>query len=163
MKRSNYIVLGICAVASLFLLWLWWYLGFSQVDAPADVLISVAWWIVIGLMGYGIYRMEQRRRQQMRTVFVSPTSLFNCECGLVECRNTNQRVDLIEEIQKSMKYGMDFLDMPSSEEFDCSYIVRTQDYKNAENWRGTVVKVDRAGNSMEKDFSSRTSLAAALS
>ena len=164
MRKSNFIILGILAVASLFLLWLWWYLGFSKVDGPADVLISVAWWLVIGLVAFGIYRMEARRREQMRTVYVSPTALFNCESGLVECRNMNQRVDLVEQIMKSMNYSMDFQDMPDPSDFAYSYIIRTHDYKDADHWRGTVLKVDRSGkgSSEEKSFSTRTSLATAL-
>lgn len=164
MKKSNFIVLGIAAVASLFLLWLWWYLGFSSVDAPADILISVAWWLVIGLVAYGITRMEARRREQMRTIYVSPTALFNCESGIVECTNSTKRVELVEEILKNMQYGMDFQDMPDPAEFAYSYIIRTKDYKDGENWQGTVVKVDRSGatSGMEKTFSTRTSLATAL-
>ena len=162
MRPLNFIVLGIAAAVSLFLLWLWWYLGFSKVDAPADVLIPVAWWLVIGLVVYGIYRMEARRRQQMRTVYVSPTALFNCESGLVECTNTNKRIDMVESILQNMRYGMDFEDMPDPADFAYSYIIRTEDYKNADDWRGTVVKVDRSGNSKERSFSSRTSLATAL-
>ncbi|MBQ9069548.1 MAG: hypothetical protein IJ131_10945, partial [Eggerthellaceae bacterium] len=84
MKRSNYIVLGAAVVVSLFLLWLWWYLGFARVDGPADVFITLAWWAVIALVGFGIFRFEQRRRRQMRTVYLSSTALFNCECGLLE-------------------------------------------------------------------------------
>ena len=164
MKKSNLIVLGILLVASLFLLWLWWYLGFSRVDTPADVLISVAWWIIISAVAFGIFRMEERRREQMRTVYVSPTALFNCESGIVECRNVSQRVELAEEIMKNMKYGMDFQDMPDPSEFAYTYIIRTHDYQNAEHWHGTVVKVDRSGKgtSEEKTFSTRTSLATAL-
>ena len=163
MRKSNIIALSVLALISLFLLFLWWYLGFAKVDAPTDVLISVVWWAAIAAMAFGIYRMEQRRRQQMRTVYVSPTSLFNCESGLVECRSASQRADLIEEIVKSMRYGMDFQDMPAANEFPCTYIVRTEDYKDADDWRGTVVKVDRSGTSKEKAFSSRTSLISALS
>ena len=164
MRKSNFIVLGILLLASLFLLWLWWYLGFSKVDNPADVLISVAWWIIIGVVAFGIYRMEERRREQMRTVYVSPTALFNCESGIVECRNLNQRIDLVEEIMKNMKYGMEFQDMPDPSDFAYSYIIRTHDYQGADHWNGTVVRVDRSGKgtSEEKTFSTRTSLATAL-
>ena len=162
MRKSNFIVLALGLLASIFLLWLWWYLGFAKVDTPADVLVTVAWWLVIGLMWYGISRMEQRRRKQMRTVYISPSALFNCESGLIECTNISQRVDIIEEILKSMRYGFEFQDMPERPEFDCSYIVRTDEYKDAQNWKGSVVRVNRSGESVEKQFDSRASLAAAL-
>ena len=100
MKKSNIVVLGVFAVLSLFLLWLWWYLGFHKVDAPGDVLITVLWWGIIAAVAYGIYRMEARRRQHMRTVYVSPTALFNVESGLIECSSNAQRVELVEEISK---------------------------------------------------------------
>lgn len=160
MKKSNFIVLGAAFAISLFLLWLWWYLGFAKVDGPADVLISLAWWAVIGLAGFGIYRYEQRRRQQMRTVYVAPSALFNCESGLVECAaNPGARAALVEQIIQNLDYGFDFKDMPERNEFDCSYIVRTEEYQDAENWRGTVVKVDRSGKSKEKPFTSAAALA----
>lgn len=162
MKKSNYIVLGIFLVLSLFLLWLWWYLGFAKVDGPADVFITIAWWIAIALVGYGIFRFEQRRRRQMRTVYISPSALFNCESGLVPCTDISQRVALVEEIVKNLRYGFEFEDMPERNDFDCSYIVRTEDYKDANSWRGTVVKVDRSGGSAETPFNSRETLARAL-
>lgn len=162
MKKSNIVVLGVFAVISLFLLWLWWYLGFHKVDAPGDVMITVVWWAVIAAVIYGITRMEARRRQHMRTVYVSPNALFNCESGLIECSSNAKRVELAEEIVKSMRYGMDFQDMPDPDDFACTYIIRTDSYKDADDWRGTLVKVDRGGTNVEKAFSSRTSLSAAL-
>ena len=162
MKKSNIIVLALSLAASLFLLWLWWYLGFAKVDTPPDVLITVAWWLAIGLVVYGIHHMEEKRRQQMRTVYISPTALFNCESGLIECRNPFQQVELTEEILKSMDYKMDFQDMPDPAEFAYSYIIRTEKYSDAENWRVTLVKVDRGGNSEETKFDSRETLLASF-
>ncbi len=162
MKKVNFIVLGALFLASLALLWLWWYLGFSSVDGPADVIISVVWWAAIVAMGYGIYRFEQRRRKQMRTVYVSPTSLYNCELGMLDCPDITQRAALVEEMVKSLKYGFDFQDMPEEGSFDYSYIIRTDDYRDAASWTGTVVKVGRNGSHQEKQFTSRAALESAL-
>ena len=47
MKKSNIIITAVAAIASIFLLWLWYFLGFNEVDSPTDLVVSVAWWAVV--------------------------------------------------------------------------------------------------------------------
>ena len=54
MKKSNVIVFAIAAVLSIFLLWLWYFLGFNQIDSPLDLIISIIWWVVIVALIAGV-------------------------------------------------------------------------------------------------------------
>ena len=47
MKKSNWIGLAIAVLVDVFLLWLWFFLGFNQVDSPLDLVISIIWLVVI--------------------------------------------------------------------------------------------------------------------
>ena len=47
MKKSNVIITVILAAVSIFLLALWYWLGFNEIDSPLDLVISVVWWAVI--------------------------------------------------------------------------------------------------------------------
>lgn len=49
MKKSNIVVLTIAAVVSVFLLGLWFFLGFNQIDSPLDLVVSVIWWVAIAV------------------------------------------------------------------------------------------------------------------
>ncbi len=187
MKKSNYILFSLFALASAFLLFLWYRLGFNKVDNPLDLTISVVWWVVIAAFIFFVVRFEKKRRQQIRTVYVSPTALFNCESGLVPCASPERRTDMIENILANLKYGFDAEDLPEEGDFDFQYVVRTEDFKeeNAKDrqqsagstssaaarqssqedvtWKGSVVKIGRVkGQNEESAFDSRSSLAAAL-
>ena len=84
MKKSNWIITAIAVVVSAFLLCLWYYLGFNKVDDPYDLVLSIIWWIVIALAVFLIFRVEKKRREAIRTIYVSPGKLFNSEAGIVE-------------------------------------------------------------------------------
>lgn len=129
MKRSNWIVLAILVLISAFLLWLWYYLGFNKVDNPFDLVLSIIWWIGVAVIVWLVYRSEKKRQEQIRTIYVSPTSLFNSERGVVECPDPAQRVTLMEDILGNLRYNFHREDMPSKDEFDFRYVVRTEDYK----------------------------------
>ena len=47
MKTNNKIVLIVSALLAAFLLFLWFYLDFNQVDSPLDLLIAILWWVII--------------------------------------------------------------------------------------------------------------------
>lgn len=55
---------------------------------------------------------------------------------------------VMERILRDMEYGFDLKEMPKPEEFDCRYVVQTDEYKAAggeggePTWKGTVVAID---------------------
>ena len=67
MRKSNWIVTVIAAVACGALLWAWFALGFNHVDDPLDLVVAVA--AVVG----GIVWAEGKRREKMRLACGSVT------------------------------------------------------------------------------------------
>lgn len=168
MKKSNWIGLAIAVLIDVFLLWLWFFLGFNQVDSPLDLVISIIWLAVIVAVVVGVNCLERQREKRLRTMYVSPTAVFNKERGLVSLGSAAAAPSVMERILKDMEYGFDLKEMPKPEEFDCRYVVKTDEYKAAGGeggepiWKGTVVAIDRAAGNREVPFSSRSELAAAL-
>lgn len=173
MKKNNIIVLAISAVAAAFLLWLWFYLGFNQIDNPLDLVLAILWWVGIAVIVGLIVYLERKRQRQIRTIYVSPTALYNSEKGIVTLKEVSS-VDAMEGILQELEYNFDKADLPSKKTFDYRYIVQTDEYKeqdsedtdnsNEPKWSGKVIKIDRENGNTETDFASiqelRTALAA---
>lgn len=168
MKKSNWIGLAIAVLVDVFLLWLWFFLGFNLVDSPFDLVISIIWLVTIVAVAVAVNRLERQREKRLRTIYVSSTAIFNKERGLVSLGSAAAAPRVIEGILGNLEYGFDMKDMPKLEEFDCRYVVQTDEYKAADGeggsptWKGTVVAIDRAAGNREMPFSSRDELAAAL-
>ena len=58
MRKNNWIVTAIAAVACGVLLWAWFALGFNHVDDPLDLVVAVAWWLVVAAVAGGIVWAE---------------------------------------------------------------------------------------------------------
>lgn len=168
MKKSNWIGLAIAVLVDVFLLWLWFFLGFNLVDSPFDLVISIIWLVAIVAVAVAVNRLERQRARRLRTVYVSSSAVFNKERGLVSLGSAAAAPRVIEGILGNLEYGFDMKDMPKLEEFDCRYVVQTDEYKatggegGEPTWKGTVVAIDRAAGNREMPFSSRDELAAAL-
>lgn len=169
MKKSNWIGLAIAVLIDVFLLWLWFFLGFNRIDSPLDLVISIIWLVVIVAIVVVVNRLERQRAKSLRTVYVSSSAVFNKERGLVSLGSAAAAPRVIEGILGNLEYGFDLKELPKQEEFNCRYVVQTDEYKAAggeggePTWKGTVVAIDRAAGNREMPFSSRDELAAALS
>ncbi len=174
MKKNNVIVLAISAVAAAFLLWLWFYLGFNHIDNPLDLVLAILWWVGIAALVALITYMERKRQRQIRTIYVSPTALYNSEKGIVALKEASS-VEAMEGILQQLEYNFDKADLPSKKTFDYRYVVQTDEYKENDSdsekdsssepkWTGKVIKIDRENGNTETDFASiqelRTALAA---
>ena len=53
MRKSNWLILAVLAVAAGLFLWLWYYLGFNFVDDPFDLVLAVVWWAVVLVLAGG--------------------------------------------------------------------------------------------------------------
>ena len=81
MKKSNVIITVVLAAVSIFLLALWYMLGFNEIDSPLDLVISVVWCAVI-VAGIAVAaKTESTRRQRIRTVYVADGAFYNSEAG----------------------------------------------------------------------------------
>lgn len=47
MRKSNWLVVAIAAVAAGLVLWAWYALGFNHVDDPLDLVVAIVWWLVM--------------------------------------------------------------------------------------------------------------------
>lgn len=130
MKKSNIVVLTIAAVVSVFLLGLWFFLGFNQVDSPLDLVVSVIWWVAIVVSVLAISKVESNRRQKIRSVYVGDGQLFNSERGLVAATPGMPLLDSVQKIVENLDYGFEMQDFPAKDKFTPRLLVRTTQYKN---------------------------------
>lgn len=165
MKKSNILILAISVLASAFLLYLWWVLGFNKIDNPLDLTVSIVWWVVIAALVAFITRWERKRRRAVRTMYLSPTALYNSEAGVVELEAASP-VAAMEETLKNLAYGFKVQDLPDASEFDYRCVVKTDRYKPAADgapdaqpqWEGSVIDLHSEGDDKEKSFSNRREL-----
>lgn len=163
MKKSNWLVLGVMAVVSVFLLWLWYFLGFNHVDDPLDLVLSIAWWVVIVLSVLVIARVERARRERIRTVYVGDATVFNSEAGVVSYAGVGL-VGTIGGILDRLDYGFEREDFPESGKFAPKALVRTRTYKGGaegdeREWEGEIALVGQDG---ARPFRSEKELAVIL-
>ena len=166
MKKSNILILAISVLASAFLLYLWWALGFNKIDNPLDLTVSIIWWVVIAALIALITHWERKRRRAVRTIYLSPTALYNGETGVSEFAAAP--VAAMEEVLKKLAYGFKVQDLPEATEFDYRYVVKTDRYKSADNesdaqdaepqWEGAVIDLRSKEDDKEKSFSNRREL-----
>ncbi len=168
MKKNNYIVLGVAAVAAAFLLFLWYYLGLNAVDEPFDLVLAVIWWIGIVVIAAVIARLEANRKRQIRTIYVSPTALYNSERGVVGLKDAPV-ADAMQEILSNLEYGFDKKAMPETSKFDYRFVVQTDEFKAGDEekdeqpkWTGKVIKIDRENGNVETEFEDEQQLREAL-
>ena len=168
MKKSNWIGLAIAVLVDVFLLWLWFFLGFNRIDSPLDLVVSIIWLVAIVAVAAAVNRLERQREKRLRTIYMSSTAVFNKERGLVSLGSAAAAPSVMERILRDMEYGFDLKEMPKPEEFNCRYVVQTDEYKatggegGEPTWKGTVVAIDHAAGNREMPFSSLDELAAAL-
>ena len=168
MKTSNIVITVVLAAVSAFLLWLWYYLGFSEIDSPTDLAASAVWWAVIVVGIIAMVKLEKSRRARIRTAYVADDGFFNSEAGIVACPPGTDMAAAIADALSCLRYGFAKADMPAAREADGSprfrYVVRTDDYKPAadgaaETWRGEVVNVATGATT---PFATRQELAALI-
>ena len=171
MKKSNILILAISVLASAFLLYLWWVLGFNKVDNPLDLTVSIIWWVIIAALIALITCWERRRRRVMSIIYLSPSALYNAETGVYEFEGAAP-IDVMEEVLKNLAYGFKVQDLPEASEFDYRYVVKTDLYKPSGDknsardarprWEGAVIDLHSEAGDREKAFSNKKELEQAL-
>ena len=168
MKKSNCIVFAVALVVSIFLLALWYYLGLNRVDSPFDLVLSVCWWIGMALIVAGIVYVERKRQRQIRTIYVSPTALYNSESGIVALHDVSL-MEAMRGILGELKYDFSHEDVPDKKTFDYRFVVQTDEYKEGDEekgkeptWKGTVTKIDKENGNVETPFEDEQELLKAL-
>lgn len=177
MKKSNVIITVILAAVSIFLLALWYMLGFNEIDSPLDLVISVVWWAVI-VAGIAVAaKTESTRRQRIRTVYVADGAFYNSEAGNRILAPGVSATEAIAGTLASLQYGFGKADAPtkpgSNQPVDYRYVVRSTKFdQNASDgsgqqsgaqdggtWQGEVVTVATGD---VRPFNSKRELAAII-
>ena len=186
MKKINVVLTVVLAAVSAFLLWLWYWLGFNQVDQPLDLIVSVVWWAVIVIGVIAVVKTEQKRQHQIRTMFVADGQFYNSETGLRSVAPGATATASIAGALANLEYGFDKADEPDLKDannpIEYKWVVRTDTFKPAEagsqtgaqgdaqpaaegqpesqeTWEGEVVEV---ATGTTKPFASREELAAII-
>ncbi|MEI3376950.1 MAG: hypothetical protein V8R08_03835 [Coriobacteriales bacterium] len=144
MRKSNIIVLVILVLLSLEFLWLWNHFGFSLTD-PADLAITIVWWLVIIGVAVAIVLVEKRRRERIRSVFVADGVLYNCETGLIRLgdeRDAKDYVKMIRHALNGLDYGAEAKLSKNQPRLHFRYIVRSKKFSDGGRvWTGELVNV----------------------
>lgn len=165
MKKTNAILTVVLVAVSIFLLWLWYYLGFNQVDAPLDLVLSVVWWVIVAAGIAFVVKTEKTRQRQIRTVYLADDTYFNSEAGVRTIGAGYPVADSIAQVLASLEYGFDRADEPGrsgDRPVDWKYVIHTDEFKpgggdgSRETWEGDVVTVATGDR---RPFSSREELA----
>lgn len=152
MKKSNVIVFVLLALASAFFLWLWYFLGLNQVDEPLDLVLSIAWWVVIVVAIAIIVKMERTRRQRVRTVYVGDQATFNSERGLAAIEGSQPMPEVIAGILQDLKYDFSREDFPDKDRFAVKYFVRTKKFDTEKRDGEAVEGSDQAKQIEQKTW-----------
>ncbi|MCI2240988.1 hypothetical protein [Adlercreutzia faecimuris] len=160
MRKSNWIIVAILAAASAFFLWLWYYLSFNLVDNPVDLAFTIVWWVAIIGACIGIHVAERRRQERVRTAFLAPGLIYNCEAGMVRVEAGASPVDALQQTLTDLSYSFDLQDEPDNKRISFSHIVRSAKFADdGDTWEGEVVSVTYP-NAKPRPFSSREELLA---
>lgn len=144
MRKSNWVIAAILLVASLAFLWLWQALQFSLVDNPLDIVVTVVWWVVIVAACVAIHLAEKKRQERIRTVFLAPGLVYNCEAGVLRLDAGTSSVEAIREVLVNLTYSFDLAELPANSRVRFQQIVRTARFADGgRTWEGEVVEVRR--------------------
>ena len=129
MKKSNVIITVILAAVSIFLLALWYMLGFNEIDSPLDLVISIVWWAIIVVGIVVALKTESTRRQRVRTVYLADGAFYNSEAGNRILAPGVSATEAIAGTLASLQYGFDKADAPTqpgtNRPVDYRYVVRS--------------------------------------
>lgn len=143
MRKSNIIIVVILMVASIFFLWLWNFLDFHLIDMR-DLIITILWWIITLGLCFAIYHAEKKRRERIRTVFISDGVLYNAEAGVyrLKANDAQAYVNGMRELLSNLNYDSSVAPDDNKSRLRFNYIVHSPKFSDdGEVWEGDVVQV----------------------
>lgn len=155
MRKSNYLIIGILVLASIFFLWLWYHLQFNLIDNPLDLVLTIIWWAVVAVGCVSIKKAEDKRQERVRTAFVAPAAIFNSEAGVVDTSAGTSAVDTLQGILEGLEYNFHLEDFPSEDQMKFDYIVRSKKFEveKDEKDAGAEATADTADAASTTDLS----------
>lgn len=142
MRKSNWLIIGILAVASVVYLVAWYVMGLDKVDAPFDLVITVVWWVVIVAACLFINWSESKRRRSIRTSFLAPGLIYNPEAGIVRIDTAQSYTPALQQMLGNLDYDFEDQESTNDQRIRFTFIVRSDKFSDGGNtWMGEVVKV----------------------
>lgn len=162
MRKNNWIVAAIAAVACGVLLWAWFALGFNHVDDPLDLVVAVVWWLAVAAVVGGIVWAEGKRREKMRLAFIGEGIVYNPEAELVMPDAGESELAALERTLAGMAFPDEVAALDERVRPAFRWVVRSRKFdRNGEVWEGEVVPAHDP-EAEPRAFSSREDLAALL-
>lgn len=144
MKKSNWIILAVLAMACGFFLWLWNYLDFNLIDNPRDLVLGIVWWAAVAVLVLAIRAAERKREERIRTAFVASDAVFTSEGGLVKLEAQASPIMVLQRTLEALRYDFSLADLPEKDQAAFTHIVRTKTFADGgDTWEGEVVYVAR--------------------
>lgn len=138
MKKNNWIVYGLCLVASIVLLFFWYLLGLNKIDQPLDLVIAMIWWALIVVAIVLVIVLENKRKKRIRTVYVGKDFVYNNEKGVKNFSGRDQLMEAMGEILSNLQYSFKNVGLSDEEKDKIQYVVRTTNY-GRDTWKGSVL------------------------
>lgn len=165
MRKGNLLIIAILIVASISFLAMWHLLGFSLVDNPTDLAITIIWWGVIITTCIVIKLTEDARKRALRTCFLAKGIVYNPEAGNVKTGDKDA-ADIIQSILDGLTYTLKAADEMPEHVSDYIAVVRSDVYANSgTRWTGEVIRIDKECENVlgdERAFTNKEELAAML-
>ncbi len=162
MRKSNWLVVAIAAVAAGLMLWAWYALGFNHVDDPLDLVVAIVWWLVVAAVVAAIVWAEGKRREKMRLAFVGEGIVYNPESGLVMPDAGETEISALERTLAGMAFPDEVTKLDERVRPAFRWVVRSRKFdRNGEVWEGEVLAAHDP-DAEPRPFASREDLAALL-
>ena len=162
MRKNNWIVAAIAAVACGALLWAWFALGFNHVDDPLDLVVAIVWWLAVAAVVGGIVWAEGKRREKMRLAFIGEGIVYNPEAGLVMPDAGESELAALERTLSGMAFPDEVAALDERVRPAFRWVVRSRKFdRGGEVWEGEVVPAHDP-DAEPRPFASREDLAALL-
>jgi len=115
MRKANKIIIVICSLISIFLLLsLWCYFGFEIVHFNFHLNLLILWWFVIIFGGLIVYKLEQKRRAEIRTIYIlSDNSIFNFETGVIPIPIGDNLFNTVRKVIANLRYDFNRQTLPA--------------------------------------------------
>lgn len=158
MQKSNWIIIAILVAALSSSCGCGRPCSSTSSTIPVDLVITLAWWLVIAGACVAIHLAEKKRRERIRTMFLAPGLVYNCETGVIRLEPGTSVVDTLQTLLGALNYSFDLAELPSNSRVRFQRIVRTSKFgDNGAIWEGELVEV--AHPDRPQTFESRRELA----
>lgn len=137
MKKNNWIVYGLCFVASIALLFVWYALGLNRIDEPRDLIITIIWWAFIVVAIIVVIAVENKRKARIRTMYVGPNFIYNSEKGEKDFPEWPQLMNVMDKTLADLNYDFGKNELSEKRQPEVQHVVYTEEYGPAV-WKGNV-------------------------